>query len=110
MTYLHYDPPSTPSIDGDVKINSGIGHDDKKIHSVLEAGRRNESYKMPQLIRKYDVCENGIYRSSQQPFFSIGTYEAVEPLNDVRVAQSEAAQMNKLPQRSKAKFRRRAFD
>lgn len=55
-------------------------------------------------------AKTGCIEAASRAFFSIGTYEAVEPLNDARVIQSEALRMNKLPQRSNAEIRGSAFD
>lgn len=55
-------------------------------------------------------AKTGYIEAASRAFFSIGTYEAVEPLNDARVIQSEALRMNKLPQRSNAEIRGSAFD
>lgn len=78
VTYLHYNPPSRLPIDGDVKKYSGIGHDGKKKSICISSWSPNDSYKMPQLYGKQDACENGIYRSSQQPFFQL---EPMKPWN-----------------------------
>lgn len=111
MTYLNYNPPSTLSIDGDVKKNSGVGHDDKKnTQFVLAADHRMNPTKCRSSSGSRMRAKTGYIEAASRPFFSIGTYEAVEPLNDVRVIQSEAVRMNKLPQRSNAEIRGSAFD